>query len=278
MIQPLTGNWGYSSGVRRQCNLCRASMTMVSNLEGTGMAGQNGAVSSTADLPRPKDGRPDTSAAADDSAAQERDSAEPSDALLVARVLGGDREAYSDLVRRYWRMVSVICYQKTRNFSDAEDMAQESFVKAYSAIHTLRDPARFGAWLYNIASRTSIDWLRRKRRELPSVSIDQLAERRLEIAAPDHTREQVEMRDLHHRAMQAVDELPEKYSLVLTLRYVRRMSYREIAEHLGEPAGTVSNRLHRAAEMLRRALAKEGAVERSGSGRQRRSASRGGGS
>ena len=248
-------------------------MTTVSSLEGVVAEGQNRTVSSAADIPKAKDGPPEGQAAAGDSVEQERDSAEPSDASLVARVLGRDREAYSELVGRYWKMVSVICYQKTRNFSDAEDMAQESFVKAYSAIHTLRDPARFGAWLYNIASRTSIDWLRRKRRELPSVSIDQLAERRVQIAAPDHTGEQVEMRDLHDRAMQAVDELPEKYSLVLTLRYVRRMSYREIAEHLGEPAGTVSNRLHRAAEMLRRALTKEGAVERSGSGRQRPSAS-----
>ncbi len=188
------------------------------------------------------------------------------DARLVARTLEGDQDAFNALIRQYWKTVTVICYQRTRNFADAEDIAQEAFVKAYSALASLRDHTRFGAWLYNISTKCCIDWIRRRGRDLASVSIDQMGEQRQEIAAPFDA-DELERRDLHQKVMAVVGNLPERYALVLTLRYVRRMSYREIAEHLDEPAGTVSNRIHRASEMLRRALKKEGAEPRAGSGR-----------
>lgn len=180
----------------------------------------------------------------------------PSDADLVRRTLAGDREAFGDLCDRYARVIGVLALQKVGNAADADDVAQEAFLKAYGALGELEDHERFGSWLYGIAFRAAIDCHRRRgRRGGPAVSLECLRDQRVELATGDGPAiDGLERRESSERVLEAVGALPEKYGLVLTLRYMKMMSYREIAEHLGEPAGTVSNRIHRAAAMLREKL------------------------
>ena len=175
--------------------------------------------------------------------------ARPSDGDLVRRSLAGDRAAFGDLVERYERVIGVLAFQKVGNRSDAEDVAQEAFLKAFAALDELKEPERFGSWLYGIVFRAAIDLLRRRQRRGPVVAIEDV-----EPVSAIRTETEVARREQSERVVEAVGELPDKYRLVLTLRYQESLSYQEIADHLGEPAGTVANRIHRAANLLRERL------------------------
>lgn len=174
---------------------------------------------------------------------------EKDDAALVRESLQGDNGAFGILIDRYWRVISVLALQKVGKVQDAEDVVQETFYKAYRSLSSLRERKKFGSWLYNIAFKLCIDRHREKKRKW-AVSLDRLAEGNFQFPdkngkEPGH---QEEIRDSLREAMRS---LPDKYRLIITLRYLKNMSYKEIADHLEEPQGTISNRLFRASEMLR---------------------------
>lgn len=175
----------------------------------------------------------------------------------MERALQGDREAFGVLAARYYRMISVLALQRTGHRTDAEDIAQEALIRAYRALGALRDGDRFAAWLYNITLKLCIDWMRRRERRDPPLPIDEEgdvpASRSARLARPDVS-DALERDEERQRILGTIGALPDKYRLVVTLRYMRRMSYKEIAVHLGEPPGTVANRLHRATRMLQERL------------------------
>lgn len=176
------------------------------------------------------------------------------DHTLVERTLQGDREAFGALAERYYRMISVLAIQKTGHRADAEDIVQEAYVKAFRALPSLREGSKFAAWIYNITLKLCIDWLRRRERRDGTVPFDDDAlghSTSGRLARPtNRVGEDLESQDEQARILRSMGALPDKYRLVITLRYVRKMSYKEIADHLGEPAGTIANRLHRATRML----------------------------
>lgn len=180
----------------------------------------------------------------------------PSDGDLVRRTLEGDRDAFGALCDRYAKLLGVLAFQKVGNVPDAEDIVQEALLKAYAALDELEDPERFGSWIYGIAFRAAVDHHRRRgRRAGAPVSLEALREKSDDPAAAGESAvEGLERRESAARVLEALGELPDKYRLVLTLRYHEMLSYREIAEHLHEPPGTISNRIHRAAAMLRERL------------------------
>ena len=187
--------------------------------------------------------------------------AEPeSDHALVERTLTGDREAFGHLAERYYRMISVLALQKTGHRADAEDIVQEAYVKAFRALPSLREGGKFAAWIYNITLKLCIDWLRRRERRDGMVPFDDEAlghSTSGRLPRPGAVGDGLEALDEQARILRAMGALPDKYRLVVTLRYVRKMSYKDIAEHLGEPAGTVANRLHRATRMLQDRVGKK---------------------
>jgi RNA polymerase sigma-70 factor (ECF subfamily) len=174
---------------------------------------------------------------------------QPSDAELVGRAKGGDRAAFGQLAERYYRMVSVLAFQKVRNRADAEDAVQESFVRAYRALESLREAEKFGGWLCQIALKICLDHGRKKGRHEAPVPLDEknqadpAAREAPALAAMEAEEEQ-------NKVARAIASLPDKYRIVVTLRYVEKKSYKEIAALLGEPDGTVANRIHRAVKML----------------------------
>ena len=170
---------------------------------------------------------------------------------LVLLALDGDTDAFGVLVDSYWDKVTALVYQKLGRFPEVEDIVQETFIKAYNFLPQLRKPGNFAAWLYQIASKLCIDHLRSSRHK--GVSLDAMQEREVQFEKPARS---VEPSDLFDEIMKAVGALPELYRVVVTLRFMSGMSCKEIAQHLGEPQGTIRNRLFRANEILRDKLEK----------------------
>lgn len=151
-----------------------------------------------------------------------------------------------------------LCYRMLGNADDAADVAQDCFVKAYYALATFQQDARFSAWLFGIANNACIDRLRKRARR-PTDSLDQMMESGGEQASSDPTPEGVVMcRENERTIRDAVGRLPEKQRAMMTMFHFNRMSIKEISQALDRPVGTVKSDLHKAREALRRML--EGVV------------------
>jgi RNA polymerase sigma-70 factor (ECF subfamily) len=177
-----------------------------------------------------------------------------SDEQLVAATIQGDASAFGIIVERYWNMAVAIALSKINNLVEADDVAQESFIKAYSQLRRLRDPSRFAGWLSKIVAQESTNLLRKHARNRPvsSCEIDNLEALALASAHdgnPGLTTEQA------HFVRQTVSKLPEKFQKVIIMRFVAGLSAVQIAKHLGRRHGTVRVWLHRAYQILRKDLA-----------------------
>ncbi len=182
------------------------------------------------------------------------------DERLVALTRGGSQEAYAVLVERYSDYVYTIAVRVLGDEDDAADAAQEAFVRAYRAIGRFRGDAKFSSWLYRIATNRALTHLKRRRRRAPSVDID--AGPHIESAAdvePTLTRpdDAVLESEFRERVRRAVSRLPDRYRTVITLFYLEQRSYREVADALGLPMGTLKTHLHRGRAMLREIISEE---------------------
>jgi RNA polymerase sigma-70 factor (ECF subfamily) len=178
------------------------------------------------------------------------------DTTLVRRTLSGDQEAFSSLVEKYKDPVFNVAYRMLGNPTEAEDVAQEAFVRAYTQLHTYKETHRFSTWLLSIASHLSIDQLRRRRfLALPLENVPFLEW----IADVGPGPEQSALRHETADDMQRIlDTLPVKYRAVLLLRYWHDFSYEEIAHTLDLTPALVKARLHRARELVARTMKAQG--------------------
>lgn len=162
---------------------------------------------------------------------------------LVRAARNGDRDAFAELVGRYSRAVLGRHYGWTREMSSAEDLAQETFLRAWKGLGSLKDPRAFGSWLLSMAGFVGREWVRRKRTaerhrvEAPREAADRAAE------GPDLP------------LAEAVAGLSPEVQHLLALRHDRGLSCEEIARALGKPLGTVTKTLSRAYAELRERLA-----------------------
>ena len=174
------------------------------------------------------------------------------DADLIQRVLDGDQDAFTALVNKYQKSVHALVWRKIGDFHIAEELTQDVFLKAYKRLPTLKRPEHFPGWLYVIATRHSVSWLRKKQvpiRSLDTISTDELEEAcyaqyevvRNETAAIEQRRELVK---------RLLNKLPESERTVVTLYYLAEMSGAEISQFLGVSPNTVRSRLHRARQRL----------------------------
>ncbi len=172
------------------------------------------------------------------------------DDMLVIQILDGDAAAFTLLVERYKRPVYALAYRLLGNATDAEDAAQETFVRAYTRLTSYQLGSRFGSWLLAITSHWCIDSLRRKR----ALSLEAASEGRGDLGTPASAEEQPEAVALHRERQYEVrawlDQLPAPYRAVLELRYWHDLSYNEISETTGLPVSTVRMRLFRARQLF----------------------------
>ncbi len=175
------------------------------------------------------------------------------DAELVRQTLGGRKEAYADLARRWSARITAICHARVRRADVADDLAQETLLRGFRALHTLSDHAKVGAWLMGIAARASLDWLKAKERTTKPFSSFGAGES-LDRGSGDSTEEAVFLADERRRLLAEVEALPEDFRQVVMLYYYEDLTYRDLAALLGVSTATINARLTKAREMLRERL------------------------
>jgi RNA polymerase sigma-70 factor (ECF subfamily) len=172
------------------------------------------------------------------------------DRQAVAACQQGEREAFDRLVERYQRDVYRLCYRYVNNHQDANDMAQDVFIKAYRAIGRFRGDSSFSTWLYRIAVNTCLNF--RAARRIPQDELsDQIADRGLSAAERLHDAER------SARVRHAVARLPEKQRATLILKIYQDLTHEEVARILGSTVGTVKANLFHALANLKKLLAVE---------------------
>jgi RNA polymerase sigma-70 factor (ECF subfamily) len=172
------------------------------------------------------------------------------EAELVRAAQRGDQAAFGELVRRYQRAVYRVAYGLTRNPSDADDLAQETFVRAYQAIGRFRVGEPMFPWLSRIVTNQAFSLFRSRRRR-PETPLEPLIEAGRQWGEDNDPADQATENEQKEQIEQAFEQLKPEHQAVLTLRVVQEMSYEEIATALGVPVGTVMSRLSRARAELR---------------------------
>jgi RNA polymerase sigma-70 factor, ECF subfamily len=185
-----------------------------------------------------------------------------SDHELVTRAQQGSEKAYRELLGRYQRPVFSIIYRMIRDREQAEDLAQETFVRVFNNIDRYDPRYKFSSWIFKIATNLTIDWIRRK--ELDTVSIDgsrnavtaeQIEATSITIASQDENPEELlEAKELGEEIETAISRLRPEYRAAILLRHVDGREYQEIAEILALPLGTVKTYIHRGRNELREQL------------------------
>jgi RNA polymerase sigma-70 factor (ECF subfamily) len=176
--------------------------------------------------------------------------AEKSDDELILLVQGGDRRSFDILVKRYQRRIYFLALRMARDPDAADDLAQETFVKAYFAITSFTIGRRFYTWLYRICMNLSINYLNKSRHAIPASRFDE-DEEVLEREAPGpDAADTLISKEKTEEIETAIDSLSAKYKSVLVLRVYEDMSYEDIAGTLGISVGTVMSRLFRARQKL----------------------------
>jgi RNA polymerase sigma-70 factor, ECF subfamily len=183
------------------------------------------------------------------------------DALIKERinqVLKGDHNAFGEIVELYKDKVFQICFRMLGNRQEAEDLAQEAFVRAFVNIRSFNIQMKFSTWLYRIATNLCIDRLRKKKPDYyldaevsGTEGLNMYSQIASDMAKPE---DEVESLELQETIQVEIMKLPEKYRSVIVLKYIEELSLKEISEILDLPVGTVKTRIHRGREALRKQL------------------------
>jgi RNA polymerase sigma-70 factor, ECF subfamily len=172
------------------------------------------------------------------------------DDKLVAGALDGDRQMFGILVERYWRMAVALASAKIDGYDAAQDIAQESFLKAYSQLDTLKNQSRFAGWLSKIVLQQCCDHIRKQSRAaitpIDSVSSELLAAAK---SNPGLTDQQIRF------IRKTVASLPDKLRTVIIMRFIGELNALQIAAQLNKRHGTIRVWLHRAYKILQKELA-----------------------
>jgi len=176
------------------------------------------------------------------------------DLELVRRVQAGDKRAFDLLVRKYQHKIVALVDRYVRDPAEAQDVAQEAFIKAYRALPKFRGESAFYTWLYRIAINTAKNFLVAQDRRPPESDVDVAEAEQFNGLLQFHeqaTPERLLLRsEIGRTVIEAIEELPEDLRTAITLRELEGMSYEEIAEAMGCPVGTVRSRIFRAREAI----------------------------
>lgn len=180
------------------------------------------------------------------------------DDKLVSDALSGNESSYNKLVAKYDRPIFFHIRKMIKEQEMVEDLVQEVFIKAFKNLETYSNEYAFSTWLYRIATNHTIDYLRKKKLQTFSIN-DPLKTKdgEMEVQLPDNSFATDAPIIKHERKVivqDAIENLPEKYRMVIQMRHMDELSYQEISDELNLPLGTVKAHIFRARELLYKAL------------------------
>ena len=175
------------------------------------------------------------------------------DIELIKQVLAGDQGAYAELVKRHQRFVFTLALRFSKNREDAEEIAQDCFVKAYRSLNSFQQTAKFSTWMYTIVYTTSMTFLRKKRLDTQSIDSED-SHIQLENQVSSFNADQVEQKSKYAYLNMAISQLLPDDAAIITLFYKGEQSLEEIAKALGMESNTVKVKLHRARHRLKEKL------------------------
>ncbi len=169
---------------------------------------------------------------------------------IIKRCLSGEIQAFRYLVEKYQIRIINTCFKYTKNFVDAEDVAQEVFLRAYDNLNNFKFDSKFYSWLYRIAVNTSLNYInsKEKRKEKETISDESCLNN--SSTSSDNPNDYYQMMELIDKVEPLFDNLPGDLKKLLELYEIYDYSYEEISKKLSVPIGTVRSRLHRARSML----------------------------
>ena len=174
------------------------------------------------------------------------------DVQLIYKILSGNDEAFATLVRRHQKGVHALAWRKVGDFHAAEEITQDTFLQVYRKLTQLKNPNQFSGWMYVIASRLCLKWIRKNK--FVTESFDDTHTREMERASYNrYVSDQREMEDREHRrevVKKLLSRLPESERTVVTLHYLSEMKVKEIGKFLGVSANTIKSRLRRGRKRL----------------------------
>jgi RNA polymerase sigma-70 factor (ECF subfamily) len=173
---------------------------------------------------------------------------------LIERCLQGDQLAWDGIVRMHWRKVFNVAYKFVGRHDEAEDLAQEIFLKIFKSLATFDRRANFQTWLISVSRNLCIDHYRSVRKERETIDRDVNADDLSPASSDVGPLRLMERRDLAQQLRKALNQLPASLKEAVVLRDIQELSYQEIAEQLNLPEGTVKSRINRGRRELARQL------------------------
>ena len=171
---------------------------------------------------------------------------------LINKVIKGENNAYAILVDRYKHMVYTLALKIVKNREDAEEVAQDSFIKAYNALNDFKGESKFSTWLYKIVYYRSLDYLKKNKRQVETTAIDISEE--YNIASMDDALDRMEVKERTEIIKHAIEKLPADDAVLITLYYFETLSMNEISKVMEIPANTIKVRLFRGRKRLAKIL------------------------
>jgi len=177
------------------------------------------------------------------------------DRMLIVKAKKGDSIAYESLVRKYQKSIYYLCHRMTGAHQSADDLSQETFVKAYFSLPKFKEEMNFFTWIRKIAVNSTLNYLKVRKREKPLVENHDFSGSNPGSSSTEMPQERLERIHMEEKFSAALDLLPADQRAIFVLRVFEHQSYKDIAQTLDIPEGTVMSRLSRARHKLRQEMA-----------------------
>ncbi|MBB6218694.1 RNA polymerase sigma-70 factor (ECF subfamily) [Anaerosolibacter carboniphilus] len=173
------------------------------------------------------------------------------DEEIVKRIIQGDHEMFPQLIDRYKDKIFALVYRYTNDYGEAQDIAQEVFIKIYKQMHTFRFQSKVSTWLYRVATNSCIDWSRKRKTKQDTTY---LINEELVMDQERGPEQLMILNEQREAVRDVINRLPENYKLLIIMYHFQNMRYKEISEVLDMPMKTIETGLYRARAMIKKQM------------------------
>ncbi len=170
------------------------------------------------------------------------------DQVYIDKILDGEASAYTVLVNRYKDLVYTLSLRMMKNREDAEEVAQDTFIKTYSSLNKFKGDSKFSTWIYRVAYNTCLDRLKKNKRQQYTVAIDEYTEH--QVKTLDNALDQIEAKEKQQAIQNCLELLPSEDSFLLTLYYFEELSLDEISKIVGLKPNNIKVKIFRSRKKL----------------------------